>query len=42
MEQINYSNRYRVARLKIALVILVVTGIRISQLLPKMGQFKTL
>lgn len=42
-ETIDYQNRYRAARLKIALTLLAVTGIRISELLPlKMVQIKTL
>ena len=42
-ETIDYQNRYRAARLRIALALLAVTGIRISELLPlKMVQIKTL
>lgn len=39
----DYQNRYTAARLRLALALLVVTGIRISELLPlKMIQIKTL
>lgn len=42
-ETIESSSRYRAARLRLALSLLVVTGIRIRELLPlKMGQVKTL
>ena len=40
---LEYSNRYTAARLRLALTLLVVAGIRISELLPlKMGQIQTL
>ena len=42
-KKLNYSNSYRGARLKLALAIMAVTGIRVSELLSlKMGQVKTL
>ena len=41
--KLSYTKSYRGARLRIALVLLFVTGIRISELLPlKMGQVQTL
>ena len=40
---LNYSNSFRGSRLRLALALLTVTGIRISELLPvKMGQIRTL
>jgi len=42
-EAVDYQNRYRAARLRLALALLAITGIRISELLPlKMIQIKTL
>ena len=42
-EIIDYQNSYRAARLRLALALLAITGIRISELLPlKMIQIKTL
>lgn len=41
--QLSYSNSFRGARLRLALSLLLVTGVRISELLPlKLGQVKTL
>lgn len=42
-EAVDYRSRYRATRLRLALALLVITGIRISELLPlKMIQIKTL
>ena len=42
-EKMDYSSCYKAAKLRIALVLLVVTGIRINEPLPlKICQFKTL
>jgi integrase len=42
-ETVDHRNRYRAVRLRLALALLAITGIRISELLPlKMIQIKTL